>query len=150
MSELFAVVYSSQAVGDLDKFEKMAREIEAQSLENNQEVGISGLLLFRDGLFLQWLEGRQSDVEKLMSRIAKDSRHNSIHRIFEGNVAKRKYPNWSMKAVQSSKVERDILQGFLGELNMSDGRKTAVDDVAAQQILEIFEAYNSRILTSLS
>lgn len=46
-----------------------------QSRENNLRLGITGLLLYKDLDFTQVIEGEDSTVQKLSSRIERDPRH---------------------------------------------------------------------------
>ena len=41
----------------------------------NQQFGVSGMLVYSDVAYLQLLEGRRCDVQKLFALIAKDPRH---------------------------------------------------------------------------
>jgi hypothetical protein len=46
--------------------------------DRNQELGLSGLLLFDGQRFCQWLHGSVDTVETLLAAIAKDSRHTAM------------------------------------------------------------------------
>ncbi|NYZ61768.1 BLUF domain-containing protein [Luteimonas deserti] len=46
-----------------------------ESRSRNARRGISGMLLMRDGLFMQLLEGPAPDVDALFARISVDPRH---------------------------------------------------------------------------
>jgi hypothetical protein len=76
-------------VGDLD-------DILAASRRNNAMLGITGLLLFIDGGFLQILEGDERAVRELYTRIATDPRHANPHLMLDREVPVRAFPEWSM------------------------------------------------------
>jgi len=77
------------SVGDLD-------DILTQSRRNNSLLGITGLLLFIDGGFLQILEGDERAVRELYTRVATDARHADPQLMLDHEVPVRAFPEWSM------------------------------------------------------
>ncbi len=49
-----------------------------KSKANNPALGITGVLCFSEGIFLQVLEGGRSAVNRLYNRIAADPRHTDV------------------------------------------------------------------------
>jgi hypothetical protein len=70
--------------------------IHQQASGNNQLIGISGLLLYKSGTFLQYLEGEQHSVLALFDKIKFDPRHTGIIEIVSGEVDNRNFADWSM------------------------------------------------------
>ena len=67
------------------------------SRKNNQRDEITGLLMIRDGVIFQMLEGDKGRVLSAFQRISKDARHNSIKILFEAEEdAERIFPQWQM------------------------------------------------------
>ena len=56
------------------------------SQKNNSESEISGCLLVGSNSYLQLLEGPDSAVEKLYSKIKLDSRHKNIKKLFQNSL----------------------------------------------------------------
>ena len=77
------------SVGDLD-------DILTESRRNNAMLGITGLLLFIDGGFLQILEGEERAVRELYTRVATDPRHANTHLMLDREVPCRAFPEWNM------------------------------------------------------
>ena len=77
------------APGDLDN-------ILTTSRRHNALMGVTGLLLFIDGGFLQMLEGEEISVRTLYTRIAADRRHFDPRLMLDREVAVRAFPEWSM------------------------------------------------------
>ena len=50
-------------------------DILVKSRKNNNEIGITGMLIYHNDTFLQVLEGDEEKVDTLMSKIKKDGRH---------------------------------------------------------------------------
>ena len=76
-------------LSDLDK-------VLTASRRNNAMMGITGLLLFIDGGFLQILEGEERAVRELYTRIAGDPRHRNTRLMLDREVPGRAFPEWSM------------------------------------------------------
>ena len=88
------IIYCSRYVeenklGNIFKFLKKAREY-------NESVGISGYLIFGNGLFLQIMEGFTGPLEDLMSRIEKDKRHDNIVFLDSKKIETLSFDNWNM------------------------------------------------------
>ena len=58
---------------------------------NNARVGVTGLLLYREGNFMQALEGREEDVTGVHGRIAGDPWHRGLITPLKRPQAKRLY-----------------------------------------------------------
>jgi hypothetical protein len=75
-NSLACLIYSSFATVRLSQRDLL------ESLSNarggNEEHGLTGMLLYRDGICLQFPEGRRSDIDEPLSRLYKDSRHQDI------------------------------------------------------------------------
>lgn len=63
---------------------------------NNPTLGVTGMLMYANGTFLQTLEGETDTVEALLGRIERDSRHRDFRVIKREAVQGRLYENWSM------------------------------------------------------
>ncbi|AHZ86827.1 BLUF domain-containing protein [Bdellovibrio bacteriovorus] len=94
MSEIFHLVYFSKAAEDLSYTD--IREILEVSRRNNARLGITGLLIFRDGFFLQLLEGEQASVHKILGAIREDDRNYSVKVLIEASGQERLFAEWSM------------------------------------------------------
>ena len=66
------------------------------SSRRNAERAITGMLLYRDGLFLQILEGPEDEVLNLRSAIEKDPRHRDFRVLEQGPLSMRAFGRWSM------------------------------------------------------
>lgn len=71
-------------------------DILATCAKNNPANGITGMLLFYDGSFMQVLEGEEADVDRTYARIAKDSRHNQLVVMAREPISARHFAHWSM------------------------------------------------------
>lgn len=80
---------------------------------NNEANGITGMMLFSDGSFLQVLEGEDDQVDALVKKIKKDSRHHSLVQIAEESISERSFGKWSMSFKALSPEEFEDLRGYI-------------------------------------
>jgi hypothetical protein len=109
---LHRVVYLSTAVGVLraDELDRIYLRAKAA----NARAGITGLLLFYEGMFLQVLEGPAAGVASLMERIRKDRRHSNLIIPEAGPITTRAF---------------DSSMQFIAARNLSPGEKQAFSDL---------------------
>lgn len=88
-----------------------AKDLEAlahRSQENNAKVGITGLLLYSPGFFLQLIEGEETAIEKLYRIIQQDKRHTKAKCLVKRVVSKRSFPEWDMGLVNFTQTQTDM------------------------------------------
>lgn len=89
--------YQLVYVSDLaNKNEETLGPILESALRRNTEDGITGMLLYSGGNFLQVLEGDEAQVHATYERICRDPRHKNTSVITEEEVSERHFSNWSM------------------------------------------------------
>ncbi|MGP5176505.1 BLUF domain-containing protein [Psychrobacter immobilis] len=62
----------------------------------NPKSQITGIISYREGQYLQVLEGPYLEVDNLMSKIASDPRHKDIWVFLDVRIAKRSFPSWGV------------------------------------------------------
>lgn len=67
-----------------------------QCHRNNTAKGLTGMLLFGNGTFLQSLEGEKAVVDPLIERIGRDTRHRDMKILRRAEIIDRQYTDWSM------------------------------------------------------
>jgi hypothetical protein len=96
----------------------------------NVERGITGILCYGSGEFLQALEGSREAVNALYHRIATDHRHADCQLISVQEIDRRAFPEWSMKVVNWEDGDmarrRALLQSDTGSELFAPRRMTAV------------------------
>ncbi|GAB3863816.1 hypothetical protein GCM10028824_00540 [Hymenobacter segetis] len=91
---VYQLIYRSVAIRLLSD-EELARLVE-QSRIHNYSQGITGVLFYAEGRFLQVLEGEMEPVKVLYECIWQDSRHTEVVKLFSGPVAQRLFAGWSL------------------------------------------------------
>lgn len=114
---LTQIIYASSAT---EAFSKEAlSELLKKSRKKNHEAGISGILLYKDGNFLQVLEGEQSALDALIGTISRDPRHSGLLVYSKKPIEQREFPNWSMAFRDIQDPELASLPGYSELLNTS-------------------------------
>lgn len=87
-------------------------EILSKSRTNNQLLGVTGILVFMDGCFLQVLEGEKDIVMALAYKIKADKRHKDFIKLHESEIEERDFKDWSMGFETTSISAYKHLAGF--------------------------------------
>ncbi len=72
------------------------QELLGKSRDYNAGYGITGLLLYSEGCFVQVLEGPEDAVRALYAKIQQDPRHTQVLTVREGPGPHRYFADWSM------------------------------------------------------
>ncbi|MFJ6651430.1 BLUF domain-containing protein [Microbacterium sp. NPDC091313] len=107
---LISVVYSSTAVDEFD--DAALTTLLAQCRAANAADGVTGMLLYRAGRFVQVLEGPESVIRPLLARIADDPRHTGMRVLFEEPLAERNFAEWTMGFEPIRDFAEDAPEGF--------------------------------------
>ncbi len=96
----YQLVYSSDATTpmqaeDLESLLTLARQA-------NAEKGITGALVYINGVFLQVLEGDAAVLRSLMAKITRDVRHEAVSVLQEGEVPAAVFADWDMAYLSAS------------------------------------------------
>jgi hypothetical protein len=110
------LVYVSSAVKPFTDPE--LKELLARSRAKNHALGLTGMLLYKDGNFLQLLEGEADAVRALYAVIAQDPRHRDCTIIAEEPVSGRQFREWSMGFRNLSDPTLRELPGFSPFMNL--------------------------------
>ena len=65
---------------------------------NNAGLDITGVLLYSDTHFVQYLEGNQKQIIGLYDKIKEDDRHKSAVLLINTPIKERSFPSWQMGA----------------------------------------------------
>jgi hypothetical protein len=104
---LVRLLYASRLV---DTESSSATEsILAQSRTHNPASGITGILCYGGGIFLQALEGGRLAVSELYGHIQKDTRHKDVVLLHYEEIMERRFGGWTMGQVNVAKLNTSIL-----------------------------------------
>jgi len=91
--DVFRAIYTSRPFG-FD--EAILSGILMDARRANVRDGITGALICRADIYLQWLEGPEPQVRKALERIARDDRHLEVKVHVAEPVAERAFGEWAM------------------------------------------------------
>ena len=92
------LIYTSVARGVEPTFDELA-SILRQANANNARAGLTGILCYARGKFLQALEGERSVVNRVYRKIAQDSRHHDCEILSFTAIDTHRFVDWSMRLV---------------------------------------------------
>jgi Sensors of blue-light using FAD len=103
---LVRLLYASRAI---DKNPEAIEAILAQSRQFNPASGITGILCYGGGIFLQAIEGGRNAVNELYGHIQKDKRHKDVVLLHYEEISERRFSGWTMGQVNMEKINSSIL-----------------------------------------
>lgn len=103
---LVRLLYASRAV---DTSPEAIESILTQSRQHNPITGITGILCYGGGIFLQAIEGGRLQVSDLFGHIQRDARHKDVVLLHFEEIFERRFGGWTMGQVNLSKLNHTIL-----------------------------------------
>lgn len=107
-------------------------EILEQARSSNATKGITGALVYVDGVFLQILEGDTKVVQDLMAKISRDVRHETVTVLKQGEIPRAVFSDWKMAYVSATAAQVAQWAGLSGS--------TAIPDILADMRNDPFKA----------
>ena len=104
---LVRLLYVSRAVDP--KANEETDSILDSSRQHNIANGITGILCYGGGIYLQAIEGGRKQVNELYSHIVGDSRHRDVVLLDYEEITERRFGGWTMGKVNLSKLNTSIV-----------------------------------------
>lgn len=114
---MISLTYVSSATAFLSPNELLALLHTARA--NNTALGLTGMLLYKDGNFMQVLEGDEATLRNLYRKIAYDTRHSGLIKLLDHPIQARQFPSWSMAFTNLDDATPDSVPGYSEFLNLS-------------------------------
>ncbi|MEJ2328405.1 MAG: BLUF domain-containing protein [Gammaproteobacteria bacterium] len=131
---MFRLIYASLSDPALDGSEVYS--LLAKSKSNNQNSGVTGVLIYGQGYFLQVLEGNRDQVNSVFQRIFIDQRHHDVRIIAAEDLDARDFDTWSMEII-----------GWPDELDSS--MKQILKETTGHDELKPFELDGTQVISLL-
>jgi len=114
----YQLIYSSQAaramsVSDLEGILVHARR-------DNARRGITGALVYVDGVFVQVLEGAKDTVLGLMDSIRRDPRHTSVTEFYQTELEEPVFGHFRMAFLSATPEQMAVWAGLDGTATIED------------------------------
>jgi hypothetical protein len=99
-------LYASRAV---DTSSEAIESILHQSRDHNPSTGVTGVLCYGGGIFLQALEGGRMAISQLYGHIQRDPRHKDVVLLQYEEISERRFSGWTMGEVNMNRINAAIL-----------------------------------------
>ncbi|MCB0264814.1 MAG: BLUF domain-containing protein [Calditrichia bacterium] len=104
---LVQLLYTSKISGKIGMAD--LTQIKDAAANHNPPLGISGMLCFGEGYFLQVLEGDAVIVNKHYQRISADPRHTDLVLLDYSHITKRNFHNWHMGHFNLNQLKEGLI-----------------------------------------
>ena len=104
------LIYISSATHPMGE-DELANLLETSRMRNIAD-GITGMLLYKNGSFMQLLEGDRDKIFQTYERIGRDTRHCGLSILRQGKMDERNCPEWSMGFRSVNAADLECLPGF--------------------------------------
>lgn len=108
---MYHIIY--QSIESINLSEEDLRIMLEQARTKNRQCGITGLLLYSEGQFLQVIEGEEATVRSLYEVIEQDSRHAYVQKLADGPIPRRYFASWAMGFAATGPVALTQVAGYL-------------------------------------
>ena len=134
---LYSLVYVSSATKPFSVDE--LRTLLERTRANNTRRSISGMLLYKDGNFMQALEGEEATVKGVYGTIAQDPRHTGAIMLLKGPIETRAFAEWSM-GFRDLRADTAGVEGYSAFLNTPlTSAEFLAEPSRAQKLLLMFK-----------
>ena len=116
---MYRLIYKSRANEKIDW--EMVKKLIKKSEENNEEAGVTGVLLATETHFLQVLEGGFDEVNELFMHIVRDPRHDRVQLIAFDCVESRLYGGWAMHGVGVFDFNQELTDDLIAQYGEEEG-----------------------------
>jgi hypothetical protein len=135
--DLISTVYVSSAVKQMKQAELV--ELLRAARDKNAAAGLTGMLLFHDGNFMQVLEGEPEAVDALLTKIHTDPRHAGVMVLLRQPNQSRSFGEWQMAFRNTNELtplELAEVSKFLHPTFQAN--RTGPQTSAAVKLIEVF------------
>jgi len=103
---LVRLLYASRVV---DTSPDAIESILHQSRDHNPHCGVTGVLCYGGGIFLQAIEGGRMAISELYGHIQRDPRHKDVVLLHYEEISERRFAGWTMGEVNMTRINASIL-----------------------------------------
>ena len=103
---LVRLLYASRAV---DNTQPAVQAILDSARRHNQDSGVTGVLVYGGGVFMQAIEGGRQAVSDLYGTISRDPCHKDVALLHYEEIVERRFGSWTMGLVDVSRVNASVL-----------------------------------------
>ena len=105
---LVRLLYVSRAATGQDHAE-LTDSIMASARLHNASNGITGVLCYGAGVFVQAIEGGREEINALYNMILRDPRHENVVLLHYEEIQERRFGGWTMGQVNLAKLNASVV-----------------------------------------
>jgi len=129
------IIYASVETQDFSSAQ--LTELLQKARVKNEDLHLTGMLLYSDGNFFQVLEGEPDSVDGMYKKLQLDKRHRQLTMIVREPIAKRYFADWSMGFSSVTPEELRQLDG-LNDFFRDGSCFVGLDSGRAKKLLAAF------------
>ena len=114
----YQLIYSSQATSPMSVSDLEGILVHAR--RDNARRGITGALVYVDGVFVQVLEGEKDAVLGLMDSIRRDPRHTSVTEFYQTELEEPIFGHFKMAFLSATPDQMAVWAGLDGTATIQD------------------------------
>lgn len=103
---LVRLLYASRAV---DTTPAAIQTILEAARRHNHEHGVTGILVYGGGVFMQAIEGGRQVISDLYGTIQRDPRHKDVLLLHYEEILERRFGGWTMGLVDTGRINASVL-----------------------------------------
>jgi hypothetical protein len=135
MPSLIHIVYASVETQAFSSAQ--LTELLQKARVKNEDLHMTGMLLYSDGNFFQVLEGEPDSVDGMYKKLHLDKRHQQLALIVREPIAKRYFADWSMGFSRVTPEELSQVDG-LNDFFLEGSCFVRLDSGRAKKLLGFF------------
>ncbi len=136
---LAQILYISKRSENCDEAE--IQKILESAIRNNPAEGATGLLLYSDTKFIQYVEGERVKILALYDKIKQDERHHDIILMSLSLIKDRVFPNWHMGGKPTSETEIDYITDITKQEKMIYDNILEGSEETGKKIQKVLEKF---------
>ncbi len=91
----------------------------------NQQLDLTGILVFSQNYFFQVIEGEESKVLELKAKIEQDPRHQHVKVLSNSPCQQRLFPNWGMEMISCFDSLAELCSGDFNPYSFDEAQALA-------------------------
>lgn len=103
---LVRLLYASRAV---DNSPAVIQAILETARRHNHAHGVTGILVYGGGIFMQAIEGGRQVISNLYGTIERDPRHKDLVLLHYEEILERRFGSWTMGLVDVERINASVL-----------------------------------------
>ncbi len=112
---MITLIYASSATRPMTDDELV--DLLSKARQKNHSLDVTGMLLYKNGNFLQVLEGSETTVDSLFQTIKVDPRHSGVSLILKRPLTQRQFAEWEMGFTKLDSTDKPNIVGYSDFLN---------------------------------